>query len=150
MTEIPLLPWWLTLGFAAWAAVGPVVGLLVGHFLTRSWEKKRWELDNRKQEAREILPALSAAYLALLNIGASRRVSGVIAGEEEKNAWLLTHDSFRALRDRIFLAHDLKGAKLLNRWTEAIKTFDHKNDLETLTKAYNAINDEIVALAMKR
>lgn len=49
----------MTLILAIWAAVGPLVGIAIGHYLVRSWERKRWLADNRKEEYRRVLAAVN-------------------------------------------------------------------------------------------
>jgi membrane protein YqaA with SNARE-associated domain len=58
MTEVPPFPRWLTLTFATCGAIGSLVGVVIGHLLTRSWQHKQWLLDNKKQEYRELLSNL--------------------------------------------------------------------------------------------
>jgi hypothetical protein len=43
-----------------------IIGLLLGHFLTRSWQLQQWKLENRKAEYRELLSKLSAGLTAAL------------------------------------------------------------------------------------
>ena len=71
----------MTLGkfFAIWAAVGPLVGVVVGGFLTAWWQRRQWILDNKAREYREALDALEAYRRSLLNHLATRayvRISG--------------------------------------------------------------------------
>jgi hypothetical protein len=59
MSEVPLFPWWVTVLLTIWALIGPLAGLLIGHYLVRSWERRRWLADNRKEEYRRLLTALN-------------------------------------------------------------------------------------------
>ena len=59
MSEVSLFPLSLIVFFAIWAAVGPLVGIAVGHYLVRSWERRRWLADNRKEEFKQVLVALN-------------------------------------------------------------------------------------------
>jgi len=45
---------------AVWASVGPLVGVLVGALLARSWDRRKWINENRKQEYRELLTTLTS------------------------------------------------------------------------------------------
>ncbi|HXX24109.1 MAG TPA: hypothetical protein VEO19_13255 [Terriglobia bacterium] len=64
----------MTLGkfFAIWAAVGPLVGVVVGGFLTAWWQRRQWILDNKAREYREALDALEAYRRNLLNLLATQ------------------------------------------------------------------------------
>jgi len=49
---------WATVILAIWAAVGPLVGIYVGHHLLRSQQRRQWLADNRIQEWREVMTTL--------------------------------------------------------------------------------------------
>ena len=49
-----------------WAAAGPLVGVLLGALLGRSWDRRKWLNDNRKEEYRELITALTDAAVALI------------------------------------------------------------------------------------
>jgi hypothetical protein len=66
MTQVDLFPWWLILIFAVWAAVGPLVGIVIGHYLTRSWQRSQWIADNRKEEYRKVLSGLNRLNMLLV------------------------------------------------------------------------------------
>jgi hypothetical protein len=34
-----------------------------GHFLTRSWDQRRWKLDNRKEEFKDLLSVLTKSFV---------------------------------------------------------------------------------------
>jgi hypothetical protein len=108
-------------------------------------------MDNRKEECRELLSGLSAAHSAAADLAAQRLMrNGLISGEDERNAWRLVNESYRLLRNRIFLAHELKEENLLVRWLDATQKIDHgRMDVREFATVYGQINDAIVALAMK-
>jgi hypothetical protein len=45
----------------SWAAVGPLIGVLVGAYLTGRRQKRDWLADNKKEEYRELLSAMTKA-----------------------------------------------------------------------------------------
>jgi hypothetical protein len=59
MSEIPLFPLWVTVLVYIWALIGPLAGILMGHYMVRSWERRRWLADNQKEEYRRVLTALN-------------------------------------------------------------------------------------------
>ena len=100
----------LTLVLSIWAGVGPLAGLLVGHYLIRTWQREQWILDSRKQEFRELVSSLSnaaiehIAYLATL--GSSNRSSAF-------SMFLEAHKkASRTIADPIFIAQDVEKMKL--------------------------------------
>jgi hypothetical protein len=48
---------------------GALVGIVIGHFPTRSSQHEQWRRDNRKQEYRELLSCLSDTYLHKVRYG---------------------------------------------------------------------------------
>ena len=44
---------------AVWGAIGPLVGVLVGAYATRRWQRTQWLLDGKKTEYRELLSVLA-------------------------------------------------------------------------------------------
>jgi len=57
-----------------WGAIGPFVGILVGHVLTRSWQQKQWMLDRRKEEWRELLTTLARSFVTICKLTGPMRV----------------------------------------------------------------------------
>jgi hypothetical protein len=133
----------LTITLGIWAAVGPLAGIVLGHFLTRSWQHKQWLLDRRKEEWRELLTALAESLRASLKIYPARALSG----DEEREIVNAQSDSFRVIRDRIFIAADVKALDLENRWSAAVQHHSQTLDAPKLGKTYDAIRLEIVKRA---
>src|SRR5580693_7186980 len=67
MHEVPLFPRSVSIFFAIWGVVGPIVGLGFGHYLSASSERRRWIADNEKEEYRKLLGALAKINVALLD-----------------------------------------------------------------------------------
>jgi hypothetical protein len=67
MSEVPLFPLWVTVLVYIWAPIGPIVGILIGHVLLTSWERKRWLADNRKDEYRRVLIALNKLNILMVD-----------------------------------------------------------------------------------
>jgi hypothetical protein len=44
----------------AWSAAGPLVGVLVGSWLTTWTQRKHWLMDNKRAEYRKLLSTLSS------------------------------------------------------------------------------------------
>jgi hypothetical protein len=65
MQEVPLFPWWLTLIFAIWAAVGPLIGIFVGSHITRRWQREQWVRDQELKEWRELISAVASVEASI-------------------------------------------------------------------------------------
>jgi len=96
----------LTLVLSIWAGVGPLVGLMVGHYLIRSWQTRQWILDARKIEFRELLSALSTMSKELLAFTATRQF---YRGTEWDRLIEAQKSAFAIIMDRIYIAEDIKN-----------------------------------------
>src|SRR5712692_8308724 len=74
MSEFPLMPLWVTISLTLWAAVGPLVGILIGHYLVRSWQRRQWLADNQKEEYRRVLAGLNRLNMVLAQQHSNRNV----------------------------------------------------------------------------
>jgi len=129
-----------SISLGVWAAVGPLIGIALGHFLTRSWQHQQWLLDRRKEEWRELLTALAESLRSSLKICPAR----VLSGDEEREIVNAHADSFRVIRDRIYIAADVKSLELENRWSAAVQHHSQTLDAAALGRTYDAIRLEIV------
>jgi hypothetical protein len=134
----------LTIGLGIWAAIGPLAGILVGHFLSRSWQQEQWLMDRRKEEWRELLTALAESLRVSLKIYPARAPSG----QEERDIVEAQSNSFRVIRDRIFIALDVQRLNIENRWSAAIQHHSQTMDAKKLGAAYKDLRAEIVATAI--
>src|SRR5579864_9309939 len=66
MQEMPILPWWFTPALALWAAIGPLAGILIGHYLARSWQREQRSSDNQKDEYKSVLASLNRLNMMLI------------------------------------------------------------------------------------
>jgi hypothetical protein len=134
----------MLLVLAIWSAVGPLVGVFLGAYLSHRWQREQWLLDNKKQEYRETLSALAAAYMSLIE---QRRSALVNMAREEQMLRLLAQ-SCRVLRDRIFIADEIRSADLVNVWTTTTHLFESGQiDVGEFIRRYEAINDQLVNFA---
>lgn len=128
-----MIPLWLTLSLAVWAAAGPLVGILVGHFLTRSWQRTQWLMDSRKQEYRELLTTLTNTYIVFGQyIGHSIALDPQTRREVDQ----AERESYRVVRDRLFIAKDLQEADILNLWATAVENYKQGLDIKVFAKRF--------------
>ena len=100
---------------AIWTIGGPTLGLFIGAYLTRSWDRNKWLNDNRKEEYRSLLTTLTESSLSIRNSGSSPE-DGILYLERE-TAFTKFH---RVVHDRIFIAAEIEEMKLVERWDHAM------------------------------
>jgi hypothetical protein len=142
MTEIPLFPWWATLILALWAAIGPLAGIVIGHTLVRSWERRRWLADNQKEEYRKVLGGLSRLNMAL----SDHHVLGIDNANEVK---LAMEDATQALNTCLFTAGFFAESGVASDVLVALGKLNHGGGFnEYHTEYWKAVN-VILAAAKK-
>jgi hypothetical protein len=139
--------WTLTL--LIWSAIGPLAGIVIGHALTRSWQRKQWVLDNKKQEYRELLTTLTRCHAAITRLTSLVETPMVIPDRNRSadyNSLLETHaEALNVIRDRIFIADNVKRMDILNRWLQATKLYQEQQDVTAFRTRFEAISDLIVS-----
>ena len=113
---------WAALGHflsQAWTVVGPLVGVLIGAWLTRSGERRQWLADQKRAEYREILSAMTstmAEFPFLLDQRAPNRTD-----EFYKRKVVIA----QKLQDRIFTATELDRLEIFRRLHDATEKLLH-------------------------
>ena len=131
---------------AGWSSIGPMVGVLVGAWLARSWDKQKWLNDNRKEECRELLTAVTDAVTAILDRDiATSGVSYATKQARANDAFLI---SLKIFQDRIFIARDIEGAKLFDIWPVAVNRYNSSANRHDFDDSFEAIKKKIVQIAV--
>ena len=122
------------------SSLSALAGIVVGHWLNRSWQQRQWVLDNRKSEARELLTALAESYTALMRLR-----EGVVTSPEVQTMVDDAADkAIRCLADRIFLAGSMEREDALNRWVKAMTTFHRELEPFVLRGEYEGLRATII------
>ena len=146
MAEIPLYPLWMTVFLTLWAAIGPVAGIFIGHLLARSWERRKWLADNKRDEYREVLKALTAALSPVIQCVKP----GLRVGDKEVMARIeamnLTNET---IESRIFIHQDLESLDLYRRWATPVSDYEKHHDDKIFAGGFKVLLDELRAKALK-
>jgi hypothetical protein len=127
-------------GKYVWPAVGPLVGVLIGAWLSRSWDKSKWERDNRKEECRELIKSISHAATEILDRGSGG------TGKAAHEAYL---DSLKTFHDRIFIADDVEKQNVYQEWVKAVLDLDmHNIDRQAFSDQVEVIREKIIKIAL--
>jgi hypothetical protein len=128
---------------AAFGIVSAFVGGLINQRMTRNAQHEQWFMDQRKEEWRELLTALAEALRSLLRL----RIAAGLDSDDERAIVAVQSNTFRVIRDRIFIAADVERLNIENRWSKAC--MDHHKSLDPveLGKQYDILRREIVNIA---
>jgi hypothetical protein len=140
MNEVPLMPLWLTLTLTIWAAIGPIVGLLAGHLLSRSSQRKHWIADCKKQEYGELLRALMRHHFLLEDYLGS---PGPMVGELERRIKEREEEAAIVIKNRMFLRRQIESLGIYERWGRSIKEFRKTQDVATFSGSFDELQKAI-------
>lgn len=144
MTEIPLMPLWVTLFLTVWAAVGPLLGILIGHFLSRSQQRRQWIADNEVREWRELLTTLTTGFLTIVQTDkALPKVPGEEIERMRENFGARTPIN-EVFANRIFIARAVRKEDLSGRWRKALEAFDQNHDPTQFGTAFGELTVSIL------
>jgi len=147
-----------TVALVLWGVIAPLVGILVGHFLSRSWQLEQWFRDKRYEDYQAVLSATVAAYTSIIQVGwesysdlrgaIQLGPSGITLQKTKRlqEIDVIKADSFRILRDRIFIAEELDYGGIFVEW-DAIIT-NSSGDEQEFTGRFSEFNAKLVRMAL--
>jgi hypothetical protein len=141
------MTWTLALSVirGAWLVAGPLVGVLIGAQLATRNQKRHWVMDNKRAEYRKLLTTLTRTYTTLMNVYSD----STRTGKEELKCERLRLEALNVIRDRIFIAREVREMNLSMKWSTAVGALNVGRDLNALQKAYLEIAKDIQERAAK-
>jgi uncharacterized protein YneF (UPF0154 family) len=133
----------MTVVLAIWGALGPLVGVLVGAWLARSWQWKQWVLENKKSEYRELIGVLSKSYHNLVK-NLPETTTAVLGPEEQRalgDDWVA---GLQVIEDRVFIDKEIRAAKIREQWWDMGDW-----DLKKTTEKWPPLHETLVRMAHK-
>ncbi len=131
-----------------------IIGIILTHILSRYGQANQWTLEQKRLEGRELIGALTEHYDAIMYYLAPSVAKNVAVNPDAQSQLDdARRKALRALRDRIYLASDVKKGNILKRWIEAFHAFKEGDDSETVDafqKEYEAICNLIVKAARQK
>jgi hypothetical protein len=124
-----------------WPAVGPLIGVLVGAYLAKSSDRKKWLSENRKQECQELLGAITACAVTILSD---------FSRTEDIQRFASYVKTIEVFHTRIFIAGDVEKEKLEERWAHAVHDFGLNWVRKSFDDALEGIRAKIIRIAMKQ
>lgn len=141
--------------YAIWAAIGPLVGVIIGAWLAARWQQRRWMIDKKTEEYRGLLDSLCAARNQFVTYRAKYAPSRLTVPNpaEQANDLRALNDSVvrfgYALTDRLFVRNALKESGVLKQFDEFLRSQDsggydggfQASSREGIDKAAAELND---------
>jgi hypothetical protein len=124
-----------------WSVLGPLVGIGVGAWLSRSGDRKKWLNDKRAEECRELITSITHSATLRLNMGQG------ISPKEANDAYM---ESLRIIHDRIFIAEEVEEKQVLESWAHAVGDLNKgKISDGEFSDRLKTIRETIVKIAMR-
>jgi hypothetical protein len=131
----------------AWLAVGPLVGVLVGSWLTTRTQRKHWLMDNKRAEYRKLLTTLSSCgtrFAMIYGVGPT----GLSPNEQRKLA-RAAEQSGNVIYNRLFIADEMKRLNVMNRWKQTVDALRNGRNMNAFTEGFGGIMEDIRTAALK-
>jgi hypothetical protein len=134
------MPWWWPVLINVWALLGPSLGIFIGAYLTRRWQRQQWIADNKKQEFKDLLSAMTQVNTLLVKYG------GVPSpGTETNEAEHLVLVSESCL----FISDFLENSQVIGDLLQALRMLESKRNMNAFLAEYHKITNRIRVAAKK-
>ena len=131
---------------SVWGALGPLVGVVLGGLLTMWLQRRQWQINNKKEEYRELISTLTRSFNVILDA----HTPMVAHGPEEQRA---AHEAeIRALvviRDRLFINDEVRQINLLDRWRDAVHDISTHGHSTAFARKVGELLTDIVTSAKR-
>jgi hypothetical protein len=136
---------WVALIHGTWFAVGPLVGVVVGGYLTIWNQKRHWVMDNKRAEYRKLLSTLTRTYTTIVSFYSR----GILSGKEQLKCEQARLEALNVIRDRIFIAKEVEQMGISLKWSTAMGELNASRNWLPLQRAYGDIAAAIQENAAK-
>lgn len=126
-----------------WKTAGPLVGIFIGYWLTRSWQRKQWVLESKKSEYRELITTLSQSFHCMEKYWTPPDQISAVDYNEQRELREAGVAARRIIEDRIFIYKLMRTEKIEERWGLVAA----ENDLTWLRDYWNDLHDALVKAA---
>ena len=126
----------------AWAGIGPLVGVLIGAYISNRNQRKHWELDNKRAEYRKLLSTLADAGSKYAHFVLRRGISMAMIQEKERRA-------INVISNRLFIASEVEKLNILSRWKTAVSELEDTQNETVFRGHLNSMLDDIRRVALQ-
>jgi hypothetical protein len=128
----------------AWAAIGPLVGVLVGAYLAGRRQKQEWLADNKKEEYRELVASITKCLTAYVQIYA---VQTVRSGDDERTIMAGDANFAEVVRSRLFIGESVRRLDVSRRFMKIKGDFRKNRIVEIFISDVEKLMDEVLTSA---
>jgi hypothetical protein len=137
----------ITLVVAVVGITGTLGGVVLGQWMSRSWQREQWLLDNRKQEFHELVSALTSTVVDVIVYKEARDAKSERAPEFLNKIIDTHHQVYNVIADRIYIAKDVKALNIIDRYIEILRELRESTDDSGPADRMSELIIEIVAVA---
>ena len=131
----------------AWPALGPLIGICIGAYLTTRTQKRQWVRDNKRVEYRELLTAIGDATSKLLVLAGREPV--VLGPGEQSERFEVVRLTLGIIYNRLFIAKEIKELNIQHRWQEGVDALKIRHDVAFFATSMDGIMDDIRKRALE-
>ena len=125
----------------AWAVIGPLVGVIIGGYLSTRTQKRHWILDNKRTEYQELLTTISDAGGKFVVFYGMNPI--VATGEEQFAIGETARTSLDIIYNRLFIAREIEELGIQKRWENAISALQKSHNVDAFGKCMDGIMEDI-------
>jgi hypothetical protein len=123
-----------------WPAVGPLVGIFIGAWLTSRNQRKQRIVYGKKEEYRDLLHKLTQT---LSIISGFHTPISVFTGGEERQYAEAKDEALIAIDTRIFIDDEMQNIDLRNRWLKAVQEVEKDRHGLAFVRTVREITNDI-------
>jgi hypothetical protein len=137
----------MTIFLNIWAAVGPLLGVALGSWLTTRNQRRQWILDNKRAEYRKLLTTLTDCGTKFIVFYGA--MPAVMEAKEQRMIGETARKSANVIYNRLFVASEMEKLNIDTRWQNAISTLQNSHDGVAFARDLDGIMDDIRRAALK-
>jgi hypothetical protein len=127
---------------AAWSAIGPLVGVLIGAGLTSHIQRRQWLADRKREEYRELLTVLTESYGEVLLL--HQKDDLTIDAVNKVQIRLVN-----TVHNRIFTSHGvMREIDVFKEWSKALDQLK-SGRVGEFSSTFGALTEDIRRIALK-
>lgn len=126
----------------SWTAIGPLLGVLVGAYISSRNQKRQWGLDNKRAEYRELLTTLTECGSELMSFP-----TGELADRRRIDE--IARLSVNVIYNRLFVADMVISTNLMKRWRDCISDLRTSKNINAFRTEFDSIMNDIRSVAKR-